>query len=186
MHDFPPCLSLTLRLEGGIYAVVDIPVDRIDICLYNLDKSRRKDEYMAISAVAEMLGIKGRVKTEMDLMALSEKGLPKKVVPRLVKRLSVSLTEIAPLLLVSRKTVERYKTNPESPLSPPVSERVLQIALVVKRCEEVFEDPKLCKEWLKSENPALSGRIPLELLKTNFGINMVLSELTRIEHGVIS
>ncbi|MCU0583672.1 MAG: DUF2384 domain-containing protein [Syntrophales bacterium] len=141
---------------------------------------------MAISAVAEMLGIKGKVETEMDLVALSEKGLPKKVVPRLVKRLSVSLTEIAPLLLVSRKTVERYKTSPESHLSPPVSERVLQIALVVKRCEEVFEDPKLCNEWLKSMNPALGGRIPLELLKTNFGINMVLGELTRIEHGVIS
>lgn len=140
---------------------------------------------MAISAVAEILGIKGRVLTEMDLVALSEKGLPKKVVPRLVKRLSVSLTEIAPLLLVSRKTVERYKTSPESHLSPPVSERVLQIALVVKRCEEVFEDPKLCNEWLKSKNPALGGRIPLELLKTSFGINMVLSELTRIEHGVI-
>ena len=175
---------MNIMIQGN--SLTDIPVDSIDICLYDPDKSRKKDESMAISAVAEMLGIKSRIETEMDLVALSEKGLPKKVVPRLVKRLSVSLTEIAPLLLVSRKTVERYRTSPESHLSPPVSERVLQIALVVKRCEEVFEDPKLCNEWLKSMNPALGGRIPLELLKTGFGINMVLSELTRIEHGVIS
>lgn len=141
---------------------------------------------MAISEVAAMLGLKEKVRTPLDLVTLSEKGLPKRAVSRLVKLLSINPGEIAPLLLVSRKTVERYKGDLEAHLSCSVSERVLRIAIVAERCSEVFGDAKRCNEWLKSENAALGGRTPLGLMRSDFGIDMVLNELGRIEYGIIS
>jgi putative toxin-antitoxin system antitoxin component (TIGR02293 family) len=141
---------------------------------------------MAISEVTAMLGLKEKVRTPLDLVTLSEKGLPKRAVSRLVKLLSINPGEIASLLLVSRKTVERYKGDLETHLSRAVSERVLRIAIVAERCGEVFGDAKRCSEWLKSENAALGGRTPLGLMRSDFGIEMVLNELGRIEYGIIS
>lgn len=136
--------------------------------------------------VAERLGIKGKVRTPLDYIAISEKGLPGETVMRLMNILAVTLVEMAPILVVSRKTIERYRHAPGKSLNPSVSERVLRIGLVVQRCEEVFGEAKNCNEWLKTANTALGGRTPLSLLRSDFGIDMVLNELGRIEHGIIS
>jgi uncharacterized protein (DUF2384 family) len=56
---------------------------------------------------------------------------------------------------------------------------------VVAKGEEVFgEDP--LRVWLKETNKALGGKTPLSLLASDFGIDMVLDELHKIEHGIIS
>ncbi len=70
MHNKSHILRFMNIMNQG-HSLTDIPVDSIDICLYDLDKRLRKDESMAISAVAEMLGIKGKVETEMDLVGCS-------------------------------------------------------------------------------------------------------------------
>ncbi|PKN17921.1 MAG: hypothetical protein CVU71_10340 [Deltaproteobacteria bacterium HGW-Deltaproteobacteria-6] len=62
----------------------------------------------------------------------------------------------------------------------------MDITHVMKRCEEVFEDPNACTEWLNSEVIALGGKTPMEMMKTDIGIDLVLTELVRIEHGIVS
>jgi len=94
--------------------------------------------------------------------------------------------ELAQLLPVSKKTVERYRHDLKTKLNRSVSERVLRIALVALRCEEVFGKNKVCNEWLKTRNIALGDKTPLSLMRSDFGIDMVLNELGRIEHGIIS
>jgi putative toxin-antitoxin system antitoxin component (TIGR02293 family) len=141
---------------------------------------------MTVAHVEKMLGLKEKVRSPLDLVNLGQKGLPKKTVVKLGKFLSVGAGDMAALLFVSRKTVERYSKNLEGHLNHAVSERVLRLAMVAGRCGEVFGDEKLYNEWLKSENTALGGRTPLSLMKSDFGIDMVLNELGRMEYGIIS
>lgn len=136
--------------------------------------------------VAKKLGLKQQVRTPLDYIALSDKGLPRETALRLMEILSISLVELAQLLPVSKKTVERYRHDLKTNLNRAVSERVLRIALVALRCEEAFGDKNACNEWLKTKNTALGDKTPLDLMRSDFGIDMVLTELGRIEHGIIS
>ena len=49
---------------------------------------------------------------------------------------------------------------------------------------EVFEDRELLLAWMSTPSPALNLQRPLDLLDTLYGAQVVLDELTRIEHGV--
>ena len=62
----------------------------------------------------------------------------------------------------------------------------VKIKLVQDRCLEVFDDPTMCDGWLKSPCRVLGNVTPLSLLETDAGIEAVLNELGRIEHGIIS
>jgi len=63
---------------------------------YSTNVAERKN--MAISVVAQMLGLKEKLRTPLDLVSLSEKGLPKKAVSRLVKLLSINPGEICAVM----------------------------------------------------------------------------------------
>lgn len=61
-----------------------------------------------------------------------------------------------------------------------------KIAKVKDRCNEVFGNSQATEDWLNSEVVALGGKTPLELMETDAGIDMVLLELGRIKHGIVS
>jgi putative toxin-antitoxin system antitoxin component (TIGR02293 family) len=136
------------------------------------------------SSVKEVLGLKEKIRTPLDLVDLGGKGIPKGAVSRLAKHLSIGLQEMAPLLSVNLRTIQRY--NEEKVFSRSVSERVLRIALVVSKGEGIFESSEQFNTWLKEPNRALADKKPLDLLISDFGIDLVLDELGRIEQGIIS
>jgi putative toxin-antitoxin system antitoxin component (TIGR02293 family) len=139
---------------------------------------------MEFSSVKQVLGLKETIRTPLDLVKLGGKGVSKEAVSRLAKHLSIGLQEMAPLLSVNLRTIQRYNT--ERVFSRSVSERILRIALVVSRGEEIFGSVEQFNTWLKEPNKAVADKKPLDLLVSDFGIDMVLDELGRIEHGIIS
>jgi putative toxin-antitoxin system antitoxin component (TIGR02293 family) len=139
---------------------------------------------MKFSSVKQVLGLKETIRTPLDLVKLGGKGVSKGAVSRLAKHLSIGLQEIAPLLSVNLRTIQRY--NAERVFSRSVSERILRIALVVSKGEEIFGSGEHFNTWLKEPNRALADKKPLDLLVSAFGIDMILDELGRIEHGIIS
>ncbi|MEN6319762.1 MAG: antitoxin Xre/MbcA/ParS toxin-binding domain-containing protein [Syntrophaceae bacterium] len=135
----------------------------------------------------KLLGIKDEIQTPFDLLKLTEKGLPRKTIVLLEEILYLKPSEIASMLHISSRTIERYKKERSNKkLNSAITERILRIAMVVARCKEVFEDPELCKEWLKTKNGVFDNKEPISLLRWNFGIDMVLDELGRIEHGIFA
>jgi putative toxin-antitoxin system antitoxin component (TIGR02293 family) len=64
------------------------------------------------------------------------------------------------------------------------SAKLLRLARVVVRANNVFEDSATALHWLKSPNSALSGATPLSVLDTEIGAKSVMETLGRIEHGV--
>lgn len=91
----------------------------------------------------------------------------------------------ADLLDISAKSLQRYKQSAQK-FKPGQSERIMEIAEVTNMGLEVFEDMEKFKLWLDTPNFALGNLKPIELLKDSYGKEMVISELTRINYGILS
>ena len=143
---------------------------------------------LELAEVSNILGGKGVLRGELqdsfDLIELSDRGLSKRALMNLAKYLRLSLGEIAQLLPVSERTVQRR--HAAKPFNRAVSEQILHIAEAAARGVEVFGERDRFLSWLNQASTALGGEVPLGLLRTRFGTDMVLQELGRIEHGVIS
>ncbi|GAB2822385.1 type II RES/Xre toxin-antitoxin system antitoxin [Ferruginibacter profundus] len=93
--------------------------------------------------------------------------------------------EWASILHVSERTLQRYaKAN--SVFAPINAERAMQIAQVLNRAKEVFGDMAKFYHWIKRNPYALEGNLSMQSLTTNDGINKVLTQLGRIEHGLFA
>ena len=140
---------------------------------------------MTYHYVNTIVGSRGRlVKNKLDLIELSKRGVAKDTLVRLGQMLSLSGKEMAWLLHVSERTLHRYG-NKET-LSTAMSNRVVQLLQAVGAGMELFGEEERFARWLKSKSVALSGATPLELLQTAVGTQMVIDELGRIEHGIVS
>ncbi len=143
---------------------------------------------MELSGVADVLGgekvLRKKIQSRMDLIELSNKGLTKNALSHLAKFLSFTMSQMAALLPVTERTIQRYA--PRKHFNRVVSEQILQIAEVAARGTEVFEDRDKFLAWMDHPNRALADKTPLSLLNSRFGAEMVLDELGRIEHGVFA
>lgn len=121
----------------------------------------------------------------LNLIEIVNKGLDFKTFFNISQKFSFTMQEWAGFLHVSGKTLSRYQ-NEEKSFDTPQSERILQIEMLHSRGQEVFGDAYNFSIWLNSESIALGNTIPKDLLTTTFGINLLMDELTRIEHGVLA
>ena len=120
----------------------------------------------------------------MDLIELSKIGVTKNALAHLANFMSFSVRQMADFLPVTERTIQRY--GPDAHFNRVVSEQILQIAEVVAKGTEAFEDTAKFLSWMNHPNKALASKTPSSLLSSRFGIEMVLDELGRMEHGVFS
>jgi len=102
-----------------------------------------------------------------------------------VGRLPFSLPEWSGFLHVSERTLQRYQKEKKT-FDPAQSERIMQIALLMKMGNQVFGDGQKFNAWLEADNISLGKIKPKELLDSSFGINLLKDELIRIEHGILA
>ena len=140
---------------------------------------------MTSQALAKTLGIKSP-QSPLDLIETIRQGLPKQALERLAKALRVKVLDLEHILPVSRRTLQRYEQQNVKCLPKELSDHMLQVAKVYARAVEVFEDEERALEWLQAPIVALGGRIPMSLLDTSTGVDLVLTELGRIEYGVFA
>jgi putative toxin-antitoxin system antitoxin component (TIGR02293 family) len=104
---------------------------------------------------------------------------------RAVERLSAFLKASPPQLMrvieVNERTAQRRKE--QGTLTAEESDRLARVARVAQRAVDAFGDENQAREWLRGPNRALRGEIPLELLGTDSGAELVADELGRIEYG---
>ena len=93
--------------------------------------------------------------------------------------------EWSSILHVSERTLQRYAKN-NGIFAPINAERALQIAHVLHRAKEVFGDIPKFYHWIKRNPYMLEGNLSILSLTTNDGINKILTQLGRIEHGLFA
>jgi putative toxin-antitoxin system antitoxin component (TIGR02293 family) len=143
---------------------------------------------MQLEQVGKILGgeriLGKRLQSKMDLVELGTIGVTKEAVSNLAKYLSLSWKQVAELLPVTERTLQRYSSRQH--FNPAVSEQVLHIAEILAKGSEVFQDKGKLLMWLNTPHKAFSGNTPFVMLGSRFGTELVLEELGRIEFGVYS
>jgi putative toxin-antitoxin system antitoxin component (TIGR02293 family) len=91
----------------------------------------------------------------------------------------------ANFLDISTKSLQRYRTTSEHHFKPIHTEKIIEMAEVTKVGLDVFGTVEKLRLWLNTPNYALGKLKPLELLKDSYGKELVISELTRINHGIL-
>lgn len=123
-------------------------------------------------------------RNQMEIIDLINGGIPKKALINLVNYLGMSIQQIAELLPLTKRTIERY--TPNQRFNSVVSEHVLQLAVIAAKSDDVFDSKEQFRLWLDLPNKALGNKSPFSIMNTRLGTDMVLDILGRIEHGVYS
>lgn len=122
--------------------------------------------------------------TALDLVEISRKGIKKSALSNLSEALNISMKRLANLLPVTERTLQRRSAN--SLLNSTTSQQVILIGQLITKGEEFFGNRENFQNWLKQPNTALGGYIPLDILDTTIGVQLVMDVLGRLEHGVYS
>ena len=120
----------------------------------------------------------------LEWVSLIRRGIPSSAVDSLIKFTRLSQAELSAALGIPERTLARRKR--EGTLNSEESAKLIRLARVIERAEEVFEVFDAAIDWLKSANASLAGATPLSLLDTDIGAESVMDTLGRIEHGVFA
>ena len=136
-----------------------------------------------------MMGMAGKkefesIASDSDFINLIRNGIPKQAMTNLMDIADLSLVEMATITHTSDRTLRRYK--PQQKLPQEQSERMIELARLYSRGEEVFGTMAAFRQWMDATLLSLGNKKPKEFLDTSIGINMLLDELGRIEHGIFA
>ncbi len=109
-------------------------------------------------------------------------GVSTREIKKISESFNLSATDIAKVLGVNEKTVRNYQRQ-ESRLSPQQGEQLLKYKLLRERGTEVFGAKEAFDRWLHKPAYGLDGDLPIDLLVTSEGINLVYDEVERIANG---
>jgi putative toxin-antitoxin system antitoxin component (TIGR02293 family) len=137
-----------------------------------------------LTPMVAMMGNHYANPTDFDLLNLARKGISKKSLTALAKQISLTLEEVADVLHISERTLQRY--TPATLVKTEYADRAIELARLYERGVEVLGSNKAFNSWMRNPNRALNDETPLNLLDTSIGFTMVLDILGRIEHGILS
>lgn len=121
----------------------------------------------------------------LDLLNLSRDGITYNLFQEIVDSSSFSIKQWSIFLHLTERTIQRYKKEKKK-FETVQSEKILEIAKLQAKGIEVFEEETYFDAWLNSNIIALGNIKPITLLDNSFGIDMLMDELGRIEHGVLA
>lgn len=122
--------------------------------------------------------------TDFDIINLARKGFPKSTLIALAKKISLNIQELANILHISERTLQRYEDD--AIIKTEYAEKAVELARLYTRGQEVFGSMDKFKIWVKTPSLIFKGEAPVTILDTSAGFDMVFKELGRIEHGVFA
>ena len=143
---------------------------------------------MSLSIVEEVYlpyGIAPKEKSVLDIIKSVREGVKYEAFLKVSKKMPFSISEWSTYLHVSERTLLRYK-NDNLAFDALQSDKIYQLSIIYDNGVQVFGEKVYFDIWLNTQNVALGGLKPKELLDNSFGINLIQEELVRIEHGVLA
>lgn len=115
--------------------------------------------------------------------AIRERPLKKKHVAHISHKLGLQQKETAELMGVSIRTYQRQKNT--APITNAASENILKLAELFQWGLTAFDnDERAFVSWLNTPIPALNNELPVHMLSSSLGIDLVKDELLRIEYAI--
>ncbi len=133
-----------------------------------------------ISMVNEPNVFYGNLRTTSALKEFSYNDFKK-----IADKIPFSLAEWATILHVSERTLQRYAKN-NSSFAPINSERIALIEKVLQEAKTTFGNTNKFYDWIRRNPYMLEGNLSINSLSTFEGIQNVLTQLGRIQHGIFA
>jgi putative toxin-antitoxin system antitoxin component (TIGR02293 family) len=178
--------------EGSLRKVKsDVPIsverevlmNQLDTELRNIIKNLDIEE--TYSASFKEMSFTDFLNNKLFIVFLIRNGIPYSFFSLIKKFTPFSLNDWADYLDISRKSLIRYQ-NQDKAFKPIHTEKIIELAEVTKIGQEVFGNDEKFRLWLETPNFALGNLKPFDLLKDSYGKELLIAELTRIEHGILS
>lgn len=122
---------------------------------------------------------------KMLIIAAIRAGVPYSLFHLIQQQTPFTENDWADFLDISTKSLHRYKTSEDFYFKAIHSEKIIEMAEVTQVGLDVFGTMDKLKLWLNTPSFALGSLKPIELLKDSYGKELVISELTRINHGIL-
>jgi putative toxin-antitoxin system antitoxin component (TIGR02293 family) len=121
---------------------------------------------------------------DFDLINIARQGFSKHILLALAKKISLNVQELANILHISERTLQRY--DDDAIIKTEYAEKAVELARLYTRGEDVFGSIDKFKLWIKAPSVVFNGEAPVTILDTSAGFDMVFRELGRIEHGIFA
>ena len=128
----------------------------------------------------EAFSIYGNLKTENKLKDFTYNNFRK-----VADKVPFTQAEWANILHVSERTLQRYSKANQS-FAPINAERIVLIEKVLQEAKITFGSLDKFYDWLKREPYMIEGNLSVQSLSTFEGIQNVLTQLGRIQHGIFA
>jgi putative toxin-antitoxin system antitoxin component (TIGR02293 family) len=132
----------------------------------------------------DMENDKPDILNESEVVYAARIGVTRKQVNDIIGITGFTLNEMGQYVHVAPRTLQRKKLNEKLPSD--ISEKVLLIQNLYLRGSIVLGSLPAFKQWMSLPNIALGGSMPKEFLDTFSGIEYIMQELGRIEHGFVA
>jgi len=123
------------------------------------------------------------VPDSMKIIDLVRSGLPGGTLGKVADVFQMPKQDMYSLLHISAKTGQRAVSKR---LGKDISDHLIQMIKVVYRANGIFKNSDNAMRWLKTPCYALGNQVPVQLLDTTEGMELVMNTLGRIEYGVFS
>ena len=130
------------------------------------------------------LPVNSLLETEQDYIKLIRKGITKKSIDFLMEAADIPAVEMAEIMEITPRKLAAIK--PDTLMEKSQSEKAVNIARLYALGEEVFGSKEEFNKWMNGRVPSLGKKRPKEYLDTSSGINLLMEEICRIQHGVYS
>ncbi|MCG8309195.1 MAG: DUF2384 domain-containing protein [Cytophagales bacterium] len=124
------------------------------------------------------------LKNKLLLVFAIRSGLPYSIFDLIQHSSPFTLHDWSDFLNISYKSLQRYRAQ-QVRFKPIYTEKIFELAEVLDAGVEVFGSLDKLKQWLTTENYSLGNLKPIELLRDSYGKELVLAELTRLNHGIL-
>ncbi|AFL79906.1 putative toxin-antitoxin system antitoxin component, TIGR02293 family [Aequorivita sublithincola DSM 14238] len=158
--------DVNLVTEPEVFYLIDNPFDRI------------------VGVLGGVGQVGQVVNSDIDLITITRKGLPKSVAYSVCEVLDISMDRLSDLLHISHRTLQRKADD--DLLTVSSTEQLFEIAEVVSNGIDVFGTLENFRKWIHSTPYIFNGQAPLDFLDTRFGIQYVNNIIGRIAHGIPS
>jgi len=144
-------------------------------------RSHLKEETGAVKGVITYSDF---LSNKMLVILTIRKGIPYSLFDIIQDYTPFSELDWANFLDISTKTLHRNKLSSKH-FKPNQSEKIIEMSEVTTVGIDVFGDIEKFRLWLDTPNFALGNLKPMELLKDSYGKELVISELTRVNYGIL-
>ena len=139
-----------------------------------------------MTAAKVLAKYKSSINSDLSIVRGANQGVSSMIFTELVEISGINRNFLAEEVFdVSLKTMLRYQKEKKK-LNPRNSEIALKLLKLLNKGMEIFGSIDTFISWLNKPAFGLGEQIPLKLMNTNTGIDLIEEELIRIEFGALA